>query len=72
MHLFHLTASLPFDRKHHPFPPRMKSYKKLTLSFVLCIGARERLQWASPGTHFRAWEKVDSARAGRRWWWWWW
>ena len=30
----------------------------------------ERLQWASPGTHFRAWEKVDSARAGRRWWWW--
>lgn len=44
----------------------MKSHKKPTLSFVLSV--MERLQWVSPGTHFRAWEKVDSTRAGRRWW----
>ena len=67
MHLFHLTLSLPFNRKHHSFPPKMKIHRKLICP-LRDVG--ERLQWASPGTHFKAWEKVDSARAGRRWWRW--
>lgn len=50
--------------------PRNEEPQKTNAFICPLRDVRERLQWVSPGTHFRAWEKVDSTRAGRRWWWW--